>query len=575
MCYINNSSMGEKELCNMFSYECQIHPVTSFENLNNFRKMDTLCDITIKVGPKCFRAHKVVLSSASPYFHAMFTTGLREGSAEEVELHGVDPDSVAILLDFIYTSKIKILEENVQLLLPASNILQLSTVREACCNFLNHQLDPCNALGILLFADTHNCTSLVEAAESYVLQNFVNVSQTEEFLTLSSDRMKYLLQSDCLVADKEASVYTALVKWIRHDITGRSQFLSDLLGCIRLPLLTRDFLMLTVEAEELIKSNPMCKDLLIEAMKYHLMPEMRRYLQTIRTLPRTGRKKDTMIYALGGQNLFSIHYECERFIVKNDSWEVIPSMAIRRARLGIGVIYNDLYAVGGFSGTQDLNSVEVYNTETKVWSNGQQMGTSRSCLGVTVLHNLLYAIGGFDGSFCLSSVERYDPLSNQWTSVAKMNSKRRYVSVSVLDEHIIAAGGYDGNKHLNSCEVYDPVSNVWTTRSPMTTQRSSAGGCVLNGYFYVSGGTDGSVIVTSVERYNMQTDQWTTVRPMSSVRMTHSMVVINNKLLAIGGNDGTTSLNSMEEYDPDKDVWVLCSPMNTRRSHIAAAVLMA
>ena len=39
-------------------------------------------------------------------------------------------------------------EENVQILLPAANLLQLNDVRDACCEFLQRQLHPTNCLGI-------------------------------------------------------------------------------------------------------------------------------------------------------------------------------------------------------------------------------------------------------------------------------------------------------------------------------------------------------------------------------------------------------------------------------------------
>lgn len=43
-----------------------------------------------------------------------------------------------------------------------------------------------------------------------------------------------------------------------------------------------------VEEEALIKNNNTCKDFLIEAMKYHLMPADQRHLiKTDRTRPRT------------------------------------------------------------------------------------------------------------------------------------------------------------------------------------------------------------------------------------------------------------------------------------------------
>jgi len=568
----NNLLIPEEDLSHglLFSSE-QLQPKV-FLQLNEYRKENCFCDVTIQVEDETFHAHKVVLSSASPYFHAMFTQGMRERNAEVVQLHDINSATITLLLDFIYTSKILIIEDNVQQLLPAANMLQLTEVRDACCRFLFNQLDPCNALGILLFADTHNCPELVKTTEKYVLQNFVKISHKEEFLALTFERVKFLLVSDLLIVDDESFLYLALMNWIKHDLNSRKQHLYDLLSLVKLPLMGRDFLILSVEQEDLIKNNVQCKDLLIEAMKYHLMPEMRRYLQSGRTKKRKCEKTKQYLYALGGQSLFAIHSECERLDLELNTWQSVPSMLGRRARLGIGIVYDRLYIIGGYDGNQDLDTVEIFNTKTKKWVPGHPMGTSRSCLGVAVIHNLVYAIGGYDGSSCLDNVERYDPLSQQWTSVAKMNFKRRYLSVGVIDECIIAAGGYDGNQHLSSCEIYNPVSNSWTVKAAMKTQRSSAGGCIFNGLFYISGGTDGTIIVTSVERYNMDADEWTNIRTMLNVRMTHTLVALDNILLAIGGNDGTTSLNSVEEYDTTTDTWSSKMPMTTRRSHVAAII---
>ena len=45
---------------------------------------------------------------------------------------------------------------SLQVLLPASSLLQMSTVREACCKFLMRQLHPTNCLGIRSFAGNFN-----------------------------------------------------------------------------------------------------------------------------------------------------------------------------------------------------------------------------------------------------------------------------------------------------------------------------------------------------------------------------------------------------------------------------------
>lgn len=69
-----------------------------------------------------------------------------------VRLHDIDVVAIKHLIDYIYTGEITITEQNVQVLLPASSLLQMHSVREACCKFLLRQLHPSNCLGIRSFA---------------------------------------------------------------------------------------------------------------------------------------------------------------------------------------------------------------------------------------------------------------------------------------------------------------------------------------------------------------------------------------------------------------------------------------
>ena len=74
-------------------------------------------------------------------------------------------------------------------------------------------------------------------------------------------------------------------------------------------------------------------------------------------------------------------------------------------------------------------------------------------MGVAVLGDFLYAIGGHDGSSYLNSVERYDPKTNQWTSnLAPTPSCRTSIGVGVLNGLIYTIGGQDGVACLNLVE---------------------------------------------------------------------------------------------------------------------------
>uniref|UniRef100_A0A8D2J3C2 Uncharacterized protein n=1 Tax=Varanus komodoensis TaxID=61221 RepID=A0A8D2J3C2_VARKO len=109
---------------------------------------------------------------------------MSESRQTHVTLHDIDPQALEQLVQYAYTAEIVVGEGNVQTLLPAASLLQLNGVRDACCKFLLSQLDPSNCLGIRGFADTHSCSDLLKSAHKYVLQHFVDVSKTEEFMLL-------------------------------------------------------------------------------------------------------------------------------------------------------------------------------------------------------------------------------------------------------------------------------------------------------------------------------------------------------------------------------------------------------
>ncbi|MGH0121154.1 UNVERIFIED_CONTAM: hypothetical protein FKN15_046399 [Acipenser sinensis] len=568
------------------SHNSKRHYHDSFVSMNRMRQRGVLCDIVLHVGAKEIKAHKVVLASCSPYFHAMFTNEMSESRQTHVTLHDIDPQALEQLVQYAYTAEIVVGEGNVQTLLPAASLLQLNGVRDACSKFLLSQLDPSNCLGIRSFADTHSCSDLLKSAHKYVLQHFVEVSKTEEFMLLPLKQVLDLISSDNLNVPSEEEVYRAVLCWVKHDIDSRRQHVPRLMKCVRLPLLTRDFLMSHVDTELLVRHHSECKDLLIEALKYHLMPEQRGVLSNSRTRPRRCEGASPVLFAVGGGSLFAIHGDCEAYDTRTDRWHMVASMSTRRARVGVAAIGNKLYAVGGYDGTSDLATVESYDPVTNSWQPEVSMGTRRSCLGVAVLHGLLYAAGGYDGASCLNSAERYDPLTGTWTSIAAMSTRRRYVRVATLDGNLYAVGGYDSSSHLATVEKYDPQTNTWTSIANMLSRRSSAGVAVLEGMLYVAGGNDGTSCLNSVERYNPKTNTWESVAPMNirskpflvqtntwtsianmlSRRSSAGVAVLEGMLYVAGGNDGTSCLNSVERYNPKTNTWESVAPMNIRRS---------
>lgn len=63
-----------------------------------------------------------------------------------------------------------------------------------------------------------------------------------------------------------------------------------------------------------------------------------------------------------------------------------------------------------------------YDPQTDVWTAVAPMSISRDAVGVCLLGDRLYAVGGYDGQVYLNTVEAYDPQTNEWTQVLYADS---------------------------------------------------------------------------------------------------------------------------------------------------------
>ena len=191
----------------------------------------------------------------------------------------------------------------------AANLLQLVDVRDACCEFLQSQLHPTNCLGIKAFADLHGCIDLVAGAESYIESHFTEVLDCDEFLSLNHRQVIELIASDTITVPSEERVYEAVLAWVNHKPETRKKNLPELMENVRLPLLSKDYLIERVKAEPLMEEFSQCKDYIIEALTYHLTlgdkerinPASLAMLNSIRTKIRQPVGRPKVMLAIGGQ----------------------------------------------------------------------------------------------------------------------------------------------------------------------------------------------------------------------------------------------------------------------------------
>ncbi|KAJ8277062.1 hypothetical protein GJAV_G00071060 [Gymnothorax javanicus] len=105
-------------------------------NLNRLRSRDILTDVTILVNRQQFRAHKTVLMACSGLFYTIFTDSLK-CNLNAISLDPkVDPEGFAVLLEFMYTSRLALKESLIIAVMNTAIYLQMDHVVDTCHRFI-------------------------------------------------------------------------------------------------------------------------------------------------------------------------------------------------------------------------------------------------------------------------------------------------------------------------------------------------------------------------------------------------------------------------------------------------------
>ncbi|TRY66704.1 hypothetical protein DNTS_011630 [Danionella cerebrum] len=389
----------------VLSYTLESHATTAFSIMNQLRSDRQLCDVTLcvrydQLAPVEFVAHKVVLASASPVFRAMFTNGLKECGMEVVSIEGVHPKVMGRLVEFAYTSSISVGEKCVLHVMNGAVMYQMDSVVQACSQFLQEQLDPSNAIGIASFAEQIGCTALSQAAHEYICMHFKEVSEQEEFFSLSPCELVSLISRDELNVRCESEVFDACVSWVRCDPSGRRTFARPLLEAVRCHSLTPRFLQSQLQGFDWDASSKDYLSGIFQELTLH-KPCRPRSLRS----PRVPHR----IYSVGGYLQQSLALT-EAFCPETGDWMRLTDLPEPRSGLACCVVGGLLYAAGGRNngpeGNTDSAAMDVYNPMTGAWRRCASMSVPRNRTGLGVIDQMIYAVGGSHGGVHHSSVER-------------------------------------------------------------------------------------------------------------------------------------------------------------------------
>ena len=535
-------------------------PPKLLEYANLTRDEGTFNDFTIKVENLEISVHRIVLACCSNFFANMFKTNMKEKYQGFIEIQGFDGKIIKDLIEFIYTGKIVIDDENFLKTLSAADFLQLDDVKQFCFEFLGSCITADNCFAILAASKLYNGQALSEKIYRFIGDNLKSIAETDDFKSLERTDFIGCLNAINRNEVAETSLFHTIVAWTKadQDDEARKKCFPDLLRLIKLEMLSAEFLEHVVLVEDLVAGNLGCSKMvmsvLIQSLKLQKEQKNKSKLLSLggsRT-PTTA----TELYNLYGQPLNAWHdlpYDLDYFCAVKSS--------------------NYIYCIGGRNNTFSLQKVwrKDINKPKEAWVEIAQMKEKRQSMGADVYDDKIVVAGGFSGrnrAFFrgmfdtdkeLSSAEYLSPSENEWKTIASLNQRRCGNALVASKGCLYALGGWCHSRYLSSVERLRDLNAAWEFVRPMQTPRRWFAAVDCNGEIYAIGGRSGDDIsqrIKSVEKYNAQTNSWTYVQDMNFERSGAFACVLHGRIFVAGGLDSNDQfVLPMECYDPASNTW--------------------
>ena len=516
--------------------ETTIRTVSSTQQL--FLPKETLdhpFDVTLAIQDgKEFRAHRRVLSEASPFFERLLKSDMKESIEGVIHLEMINEQCLRDILEFIYTGHVQIsaAEENyARDLITMSDYLVLPRLKAVAGKHLVKDLKVTNSVSFYQFGLKYQCDELIFDTRNFIHANFIHVAQTEEFLSLSCEEIKMWISNDNISVTAEEDVFKVILRWVNRNKLERKQYFPELFCEVRLVYVSREFLYSDVMTSEFVISDEHSVGLIKDALKVIESKDFQQ--RSIR--PRKSLEMPVMVICIQGfsrqeDNMLCCYYPLE------DTWskfngtappnigEIIPCCGNLYFHLfpdeNVGVRERRLLCYDPFSNCWSSLPYEDHRTVKKIFAMNDEAIYALvaedilCCPDCTSLY-LRKIAGPCSKTPHLSFLRKYKPETNSWEDITSFDldcNSRSGVCVVARDNFVyFIGGGYcspDRYEILASADRYDLINDTWEKLATLQLPRWYAHATATHHKIFVVGGVKGDLLAESCEMYNEDSKEW-------------------------------------------------------------------
>ena len=367
------SSKVIRSASNTSQLEAFVHTLWRHQQKNEF------CDFTLAVSKTSIECHKVVLSSASPYFNQLFLSNT-ERSFNIIDVsHVVSLQVLKVAVAFMYNSEYSLEDDYIIDLLKLSEKWELDVLTKQCVEYMNDNINVNNACMFYSFALKNNGYNDVQKLNSFIREHFTDLHELNQFYELSTTHYCSIIEHDDINVDNEDILYRGALETITNKTSLNS--IKNCLALIRFHQMTANFLL------DGVQPHPMMdKQLLDNYVKDALRCQLTQ--KTTATTVKPPRCWQTEIYYIGkdqyiylchpsdkssvdrqviqlpgdmnGGESVDFHPASKRLVIAGEQvriiylrgnlrWEEMPKLPthIGNYHVGVGVTDDGIYIVGG------------------------------------------------------------------------------------------------------------------------------------------------------------------------------------------------------------------------------------
>ncbi|KAG9356049.1 hypothetical protein JZ751_000893 [Albula glossodonta] len=548
-----------------------VNPVEEPRMYQQTLLQDGLCDLldnmrfvdcVLKIKDKELPCHRLVLAACSPFFKAMFQSDSQKSKKREVVLEDVEPEAMAMVLRYIYTSDINLTEGNVQEIFAVANMFQIPSIFTVCVSFLRGRLGLANCLAIFRLGLLLECPELAIAARDYVCDHYQVIVRDKDYHQLGPSELAAIITSDTLNVDSEEVVFESVLRWVAYDEDDRLKDLPDLLECVRFRLMPHTYFTSKVECHKWIRSNPEIQTKLQLVKDAHAgkLPERKKSTGQgeegkegqggllpgiLNNNPRFGMfLKDLMLMI---SETGTVAYDP----VGNECYMASMSTQIPKNHCSLVTKENQVFVAGGLFFSEENKDEPLksyflqFDPKNADWLGMPPLPSPRCLFGMAEAENSIYVVGGKElkeGEHALDSVMIYDRHSFKWGESDPLPyTVYGHGTVSHNKLVYVIGGKGESKKCTKRVCVYDPMKFEWRDLAPLKTARSLFGVSVHKDKIYVATGVTDTGLTSSVEVYDIAKNH---------------LVTMGGCLYAVGGFAMMPSENSEESVPTEmNDIW--------------------